>query len=151
FKADKNLTLNLAGGDNLVSIGDGTAPVTVVGKGSITTGDGNDTVMFDRVTWTGPITLKTGNGADFLSVEAGSPFMSTFPADLGNGDDPISIAQDTTADGSTAPTTFTGLTKITAGAGNDSLFLGLAVAANGDANSRVIFNTTTSVVDGGLG
>jgi hypothetical protein len=153
FKADKNITLNLAGGDNVVAIGDGTGLVTVLGKGSITTGDGNDMVTFDEVTWTGPITLKTGGGADFLSVEDGSTFMSTFTADLGNGDDTISIAQDTAADGSPGPTTFTGLTKITAGAGNDSLFLGLAQGApnNGDANSRVVFSTPGSVIDGGLG
>lgn len=151
FKADKNITLTLNGGDNLVTIGDGSAAVSVGGKGSITAGDGNDQVLFDRVSWTGPITISTKGGADFLSVEDGSTFQATFTADLGNGDDTISMGQNTALDGSPGGDTFVGKAKITAGAGNDAVFLGLAVSAGGDAVSKVTFNDNTSVVDGGLG
>lgn len=151
FKADKNVTLTLNGGDNTVAIGDGSGLVTVGGKGSITAGDGSDQLLFDRVSWAGPVTIATKGGADLLSVEDGSTFQSTFTADLGNGDDTISMGQNTALDGSPGGDTFVGKAKITAGAGNDAVFLGLAVAAGGDAVSKVTFNTATSVVDGGLG
>jgi hypothetical protein len=151
FKADKNVTLTLNGGDNTVAIGDGSGLVTVGGKGAITAGDGSDQLLFDRVSWAGPVTIATKGGADLLSVEDGSTFQSTFTADLGNGDDTISMGQNTALDGSPGGDTFVGKAKITAGAGNDAVFLGLAVAAGGDAVSKVTFNTATSVVDGGLG
>lgn len=149
FKVDKNLTLNLGGGNNTVQIGDTSAALTVGGTASITTGDGIDSVSFSDVSWTGPVTLSLKGGGDLLSIDDGTTFHSTFTADTGAGDDIISIAQDT---GSSAPVTFTGKAKITAGAGNDSLFLGLAQGVfGGDNNSKAVFNTTTSVVDGGLG
>jgi hypothetical protein len=148
FKADKNFTLSLGGGNNTVSIGDGSAVLSIGGKGSITTGDGIDSVSFSDVSWGGPITLSLKGGGDLLSIDDGTAFHSTFTADTGAGDDTISIAQDT---GSTAPVTFTGKAKITAGTGNDSLFLGLAQLTGGDANSKAVFSDPTSVVDGGLG
>lgn len=154
FKADKMVSLTLNGGDNAVSIGDGSAAVAIGGKVSVKTGDGDDTVFFDRVTVTGGVSLSTKGGADVLSVEEGSRFQSTFAADLGNGDDTITIAQNTGTAGPPpvpGPVTFVGKATIKAGAGNDLLELGLAPGSGGDANSAVVFSDATSVVDGGLG
>jgi hypothetical protein len=154
FKADKNVSLTLFGGDNTITLGDGTGLVTVGGKLTIKTLDGNDQILIDQVTATGPVSIMTKGGADVLSIEDGSRFNSTFTADLGAGDDEISVAQNTGVPGPPpvpGPTTFVGKAKFIAGTGNDVLSLGVAVAAGGDANSAVVFTDPTSSVDGGLG
>jgi len=150
FTADKNISLTLNGGDNSVSLGDGTAAATVGGTVTVKTGAGNDTISIDRVTVTGAVSIATLGGADILSVEDGATFVKTFAADLGAGDDFISIAQNT---GASNPVTFTGQAKILGGLGNDLLLLGLAQppANTGDANSKARFLTPGSQVDGGLG
>jgi hypothetical protein len=154
FKVGKNLSLTLAGGDNLVSIGDGTAAVAIGGNMAIRGGAGIDTISLNRVTLTGTVPLRgntiiqTFAGADTLSIEDGSSFIRLFTADLGTGDDTISLAQNLLAPG---PVPFTGNAKILAGKGNDSLFLGLDAAAGGDANSRVSFLGLRNTVDGGDG
>lgn len=154
FKADKNVSLILFGGENTVTIGDGSAAVAIGGAMSVRTGDGNDTVVLSRVAVTGPASLFTKGGADLLIVEDGSRFQSTFTADVGNGDDVISIAQNTGVPGPPpvpGPVTFVGKATIKAGLGNDILELGLDPSTGGDANSAAVFSNPTSVVDGGLG
>ena len=154
FKVGKNVTLTLNGGDNTVFLGDGTGPVTVGGKVTVKTGDGTDDIEFSRVTVAGPVLVLAKGGADLLSIEDGSTFQSTFTADLGAGDDTISIAQDTGDPGPPpvpGPVTFGGKARILAGAGNDFLLLGVAVAAGGDGTSKATFTDPTSLIDGGLG
>ena len=147
FKAGKNVSLNLGDGDNRVSVGDATALVSIGGKLTVQTGAGKDTVELDRVSLAGTADLKLGAGTDTLSIEDGTTFAKTFKADLGTGDDTISVAQNS----GVGPVTFTGKATILAGTGNDTLFLGVAIAAGGDATTRVVFSDATSVVDGGLG
>jgi fibronectin-binding autotransporter adhesin len=150
FKADKNVSLTLNGGDNVVTIGDGTTAVTFGGTLSVKAGGGTDQVTLDKVIVAGAVTMTLGAGNDLLSIEDGATFNNLFTADLGTGDDTISIAQNT---GSTADVTFAKKTKILAGAGNDTLFLGLAndIVVGGDAHTKVVFTDPTSVVDGGTG
>jgi hypothetical protein len=155
FKADKNVSLTLNGGNNSVSIGDGTGTAALIGgKVMIKTGNGNDFISFDEATVTGSTAIAAMGGADLLSIEDGTKFSGTFSADMGVGDDTISIAQNTGVPGPPpvpGPVTFTGKAKIVAGAGNDTLFLGVAVALGGDATSAVVFTDSTSTLDGGLG
>jgi hypothetical protein len=150
FKANKNLTLTLGGGDNTVSLGDGTADVAVVGNLKVTAAGGADYVSLDRVAVTGTTTVMTLSGADMLSVEDGSSFAKAFTADLGTGDDTISVAQVT---GSTKAVAFNATAKITAGIGNDTLLLGLDQdpTVGGDANTRAVFLGLANVVEGGTG
>jgi hypothetical protein len=148
FKAAKAVNLNLKGGDNTVSIGDGTAAVSVGGALTVRGAAGVDTVTLDRVAVAGATLIATLQGADVLTIDGGATFTGTFTADLGTGEDTIAIAQNT---GSTGAVTFTGNAKILGGAGNDTLLLGMDPGAGGDANSRAVFNGLTDVIDGGLG
>jgi hypothetical protein len=150
FRAAKNLTLTLGGGDNTVSLGDGSAVVSVVGNLKVTAAGGADTVSLDWVSVTGTTAVATLSGADMLSVEDGSSFAKAFTADLGTGDDTISVAQVT---GSTAAVAFNSSAKITAGTGNDTLMLGLSTdpLVGGDSNTRAVFLAPVNVVDGGTG
>jgi hypothetical protein len=148
FKA-KNVSLTLNGGDNSVSIGDPTAVATISGNLKISTGSGSDSIAFSRVGLTGTVSISTSGGNDLLSIEDDSTFAKTFTADLGSGDDTISIAQNPTADAGAV--FFTGAVKIVAGTGNDTLLLGLAAAAGGDADSSVKFLAPTNSIDGGAG
>jgi hypothetical protein len=147
FKVDKNVSLTLNGGDNAVILGDNSSAVTILGSVSIKTGDGNDQVTFDQAAVSGTVAMKLAGGTDVLTVEDGSTFAKTFQADTGSGDDTISMAQNT---GAANPVTFTGKVTITAGVGNDTLFLGVDVA-DGDVNSKVVFMDGTSIIDGGTG
>jgi hypothetical protein len=146
FRAGKNVSLTLNGGDNLVSIGDATADPTIVGSLKIKTGAGADTIQFSRLAVTGITSILTFAGADTLSIEDNSSFATTFTADLGSGDDTISIGQNASADA--GEVFFTGSTKILAGIGNDTLLLGLN---DGDPDSRVRFLGAVNTVDGGDG
>jgi hypothetical protein len=148
LKVDSNVTLKLGGGNNSVTIGDGTGLALIFGTLQIDAGAGSDTIILDELKLSGLAKIKTGAGADTLSIDDGSQFLSTFAADMGSGDDTIAIAQDTAA---TSAVTFTGNAKIVAGAGNDSLELGLSLAANGTQFTKVVFTDPTSTVDGGLG
>jgi hypothetical protein len=47
--------------------------------------------------------------------------------------------------------TFNGKATIQAGAGNDTLRLGLAPGSGGDANSKAVFSGTGNKIDGGAG
>ena len=122
FRANKNVSLTLAGGDNRVTIGDGSAQASITGNLSIKTGAGNDTIALNRLTLSGTAKIATLAGKDELSIEMGSTFVMAFTADMGTGDDVIAIAQNI---GSASPVQFNGSVKILAGLGNDSLFLGL--------------------------
>jgi hypothetical protein len=150
FKADKNVSLFLRGGDNLVSLGDGNGVATVIGRVTVATGAGNDVIGFDRVTVTGPVLVTTLGGADTLAIDQEAMFLSTFTANLGAGDDSILVAQ---TPGAVNPVRFIGKATILGGLGNDFLALGLAndVAIGGDVNTRPDFSVPTSLVDGGLG
>ena len=154
FKADKNVTLTLGGGDNVVTLGDGNGLATVGGKVTVRTGAGNDQVTFDRVSVFGSVLVTTLGGADTLTIDNGATFASaplaTFTADLGAGDDTILVAQ--TA-GAANPVRFVGKAKILGGLGNDFLALGLAKdpLVGGDDNTHPDFTVPTSLVDGGLG
>lgn len=148
FRASKNVTLLLGGGDNEVTVGDGLTRATVRGKLTVKTGNGSDLVTFDGATVSGPTSLSLGGGFDVLTIDGGSTFDQTFKADLGAGDDLIDIASSI---GSSQAVRFSGKATILAGAGNDLLFLGLDPGAGGDANSKVEFATPGSVIDGGTG
>jgi hypothetical protein len=150
FKADKNVILTLNGGDNLVALGDGSGVATVVGGVTVKTGAGNDQVVFDQVSVTGPVLVTTLGGADTLAIDDETAFQGAFTADLGAGDDTILIAQNP---GRANPVRFVGKATIKGGAGNDLLALGLAddPLVGGDGNSQVQFTVPTSLVDGGLG
>jgi hypothetical protein len=153
FKVGKSLTLNVKGGDNTIAIGDGVTAVTIGGNLKIVGGNGNDTISLDRVTLTGAVpllgstTILALGGTDLLSIEDGSSFAKTFTADMGAGNDTISIAQNT---GAAAAVTFNGNAKILGGLGNDSLFLGIE-PLTGDANTKVVFSGAINLVDGGAG
>lgn len=150
FKVGKNLSLLVGGGDNTVTVGDGTVRVPVGGNLKVIGGAGADTVSLDNVIVVGATSILTGSGTDYLSIENGATFAKTFTADLGTGDDEISIAQ---LAGATAAVTFSAKAKILAGTGNDVLALGLenSMAAGGDQFSRADFVGTGHVVNGGLG
>ncbi len=153
FRADRDVVLNLMGGDDTVSLGDTAGPtamrpLAVGGSLSVLTGDGDDTVTLLGVTVAGASNFLTGNGADLLSIDAAAAFTGEVTANLGAGNDFLDIAQNT---GSTAGVTFTAMATFLLGAGNDRLRLGLAVAVDGDANSKVTVGTVGSVIDGGAG
>jgi hypothetical protein len=151
FEADKSVTLTLNGGENSVTIGDGTAPVAILGGLTIRGGAVADAVALNEVSVGGAALIALGAGADSVAIENGSQFAKAFTADLGTGDDTITVAQNT-APTSTGPTTFTGVAKILGGAGNDTLLLGLDPLAGGDTNSRAVFTSgLANLVDGGLG
>jgi hypothetical protein len=143
FQADKNVTLNLKSGSNNVVIGDGAAPVPILGKLTVNSGIGNDIISLRNAAVTGTTKIKTGAGPDILNIPSASKFTGTFSADLGAGNDTIGIAQ---VPGSTAPVTFTGKATFLAGTGNDSLNLGVAA---GDAGQAAVFAAAGSKIDGG--
>jgi hypothetical protein len=149
FRAAKNLSLNLGGGDNQIALGDQTSSVNVTGTLTIKTGAGADTISLTRAAVTGAVSILTNAGIDQLSIEDSSSFAATFTAELGSGDDTISIAQNPSAD--LGDVSFTGLAKIKAGLGNDTLLLGLAAGSGGDADSRARFFAAGNIVDGGDG
>jgi len=148
FKADKNVTVDMGAFSGLVSIGDGTTVADIGGNLAVKGGLGNDRATLTRVKVAGTTTINTGAGADTLEIES-SEFVKAFSADLGNGDDTISIAQFAAAP---APVNFGAKTTILAGAGNDTLTLGNAppAAGTGDANSKAVF-AVASKIDGGTG
>lgn len=115
---------------------------------TINGGVGSDDINLDGARVGGTTRIVTGSGDDVLSIEYGSSFFESFFADLGAGRDFISIG---TSAGSAQPVTFSGKAMMTAGAGDDTLELGRSAAAGGDANSRAVFNTAGSKLDGGAG
>jgi hypothetical protein len=72
LKVDSNVTLKFGGGDNNITIGDGNGLALVFGNLSIDSGAGNDTIILDQVKLSGTAKIKTGAGADTLSIENGS-------------------------------------------------------------------------------
>jgi len=144
FRVDKNLSLTLNGGDNVVTLSD----ASVGGGLKIRTGAGNDQITLDRTTVALATSIFAYAGSDSLSIENGSTFATTFGADLGTGNDTISVAQNPAASGAV---TFAGAARILAGVGNDTLLLGLDPGFGGSTNSRAVFVVPTSLVDGGDG
>jgi hypothetical protein len=144
FRVDKNLSLTLNGGDNVVNLTDASVGWNL----KIRTGAGNDQITLDRTTVALATSIFAFAGADTLSIENGSTFATTFGADLGTGNDTVSVAQNPAASGAV---TFVGAARILAGAGNDTLLLGLDPGFGGSTNSRAVFVVPTSLVDGGDG
>jgi hypothetical protein len=132
-----NDTVNVAGGFFRGS--------TITGTVSLALGTGANAVTLRRLVVGGAVSVATGDGADTLTIGS-STFLNTFSADLGAGNDAFLFAQ---AAGAPSPVDFRRAVSIQGGAGNDTLLLGRAVTAGGDANSRVVFNGGT--VDGGGG
>lgn len=126
------------------------------GSLSISTGSGNDAVTLDGVTVAGKTDIRTGGGKDTLTVngsaqDQGHPytFGDTFTADLGAGDDQILLAQDAAAK---FPVTFAKGVTIEAGAGNDTLKVGVAGGTPGvGPNTSVAFKGTPIKIRGGAG
>jgi hypothetical protein len=144
FKASKNLTMNLGDGNNIINLGNGAAAIPIAGNLSITSGRGSTTVSLNNIAVAQATKINLGAGPDILIIERGSVFTGTFSADMGAGDDTVSIAQ---ATGSAAAVTFTGRATIKTGAGNDTLLLGKGTG--GDAFSTVAFNGAGSKIYGG--
>jgi hypothetical protein len=149
FRAGRNVTLTLGDGTNAVALGDGSAPVTISGNLTVQAGGGDDTVTLKNVAVSGATTVATGAGKDALTIDLGSRFGGAFRADLGTGDDTISVAQDATA---TAAVTFVGRAAVRAGAGNDTLLLGRDPGAGGTASTAAVFTAAlANTIDGGTG
>jgi hypothetical protein len=139
---DRDVTLSLGGGLN-VALLQGT-----VGRNlTITTGAGTDLIDLVRLQVAGATRIVTGGGADSLSINDGVIFSGTFFTDLGAGDDSIIVAAGTAA---TSPVTFQKTATIRAGAGNDSLTLGVAVDSGGSPDTAAVFQAG-GTVDGGTG
>ena len=141
----KNLSIALGAGGGQVALEPG---ATIGGALTVTGGTGVDVVSLHGTTVGGATRIVTGGGTDTLDLDLGATFTGTFFADLGSGDDSISIAQSL---GSLAPVTFSGLTKILAGFGNDTLLLGRSAATGGDVNSTATFQAAGNLIDGGAG
>jgi hypothetical protein len=141
-------SLNVVGGagnDRFAVAGGVGTGSTITTTAAIGMGAGADAVTLRRIMVFGAVSIATGDGSDTLAIDS-STFLSTFSAGLGAGNDAIRIAQ---LSGSFAPVNFAQSVTINARDGNDTLLLGRAVTAGGDANSRVIFHG--GVIDGGGG
>lgn len=144
FQVGKDVTLNLGGGRNDVTLGDAAGVLAIGGKVAISTGGGLDDVTFDRVTVAGATSVQTGAGGDTLTVDRGSVFGGAVTANLGAGDDRIDIAQNA---GFAGPTRFLAPVTIFGGAGNDALRLGVTLVLW----ARAEFLVAGNLVDGGAG
>ena len=139
-----DVTLDMPGGNNGITIGTPESHVELGGALTIRTGTGND-VMRLAAAVRGPIRIDTGSGADKLTVDGGAAFDRSFTADLGSGDDVFEVGQ---AVGAPSPATFTGVVTVRGGKGNETLRLG---RANGDANTLARFLAIGNRIDGGAG
>ena len=147
FVAARNLNLSLGGGDNTVVVtGAGTDP-DVGGNLSITTGAGADAVTLDHVRVAGRTAVRTGAGADQVSILAGSTFVGPTLIDLGSGDDVLAVAPTPPVPGGGA-VTFQGKLTARAGAGNDTVSLGVK---GGGADTSIVFGSAGNAIDGGTG
>ena len=149
FKADKNVVLTLNGGTTWVTLGDGSGVATVLGGVTVKTGAGNDQVVFDQVSVTGPVLVTTLGGADTLAIDDETAFLVRLHRPPG-GDDTILVAQNPavrTRCGSSARR------KSWAGWGTTCWPWGWPTTcwSAGDGNTRAQFTVPTSLVDGGLG
>jgi large repetitive protein len=143
---DKNLTVILGGGEDVVVLS-GAADRPTVGRAFVlSTGAGVDGVVLDGVWVEGRTILLTGTGADALTIRWGE-YDGAFAADLGAGDDSIRLADEEIGVG----VTFRGRAMIQAGAGHDSLRLGRPAVVAGDPDTPVVFEALGSRIDGGLG
>lgn len=149
FRASKNVTLNLAGGDNTVTLGEESSATSIGGALTIRGGAGRDDININRLSVAGAVLIQTFAGVDRLSIETNSSFTTKFTADMGTGDDTISVAQSELGD--VGEVLFSGPVSIKAGLGDDTLLLGKAIALGGDNDSRVRFSAAVNVIDGGLG
>jgi hypothetical protein len=147
FAAAHNLTLALGGGANGVFLAGAGADPEVGGNLSITTGAGADVVTLDHVRVAGRTAVRTGAGADQVSILAGSTFLGPTMIDLGSGDDVLAVAPTPPAPGGGA-VTFQGKLTARAGAGNDTVSLGVK---GGGADTSIVFGSAGNAIDGGTG
>jgi hypothetical protein len=139
----------LKDGGNVVGIGNFAAPTTpeILGNLTITTGNGNDLIGF-LCHVAGTTNVSTGGGSDSILMYR-STFDGTTTISTGAGDDLFNIADAALFD---IPVSFNAKATIDAGAGNDTMFLGMSVANGGDANSQAVFAAGFgSSVTGGTG
>jgi hypothetical protein len=147
LKVGRDLSLTTGDGADQVTIGDGSAKASVLGRLTIATGAGNDVVALNGLEVTKAVRVLTGAGSDALNIDMGTIFDGTFFADLGSGDDLIAVAQNPAA-----PVTFVGAATILAGAGNDTLRLGIDQGSGGNGNTQAVFTAdVTNKIDGGTG
>jgi hypothetical protein len=133
-------------GNDLVTVAGGAGRGNLItGAAQISLGDGANVVALGRLGVGSAVSITTGAGADTLAVGA-SNFAGTFSADLGAGINAVRIADQV---GTVAPVNFRGAVSIHTRGGNDTLVLGRAVTAGGNANTQVSFNG--GVIDGGGG
>ncbi|MBA2224955.1 hypothetical protein [Thermogemmata fonticola] len=107
-----SFSLDSDSGDDLVSV-----YKTALSGGTLSTGDGNDTVYLNDCVG-GPISTSLGAGNDTLLVN--SCRSDSFSADLGSGNDRASFSGNNRFGGLIGRTWFGGLTVV-GGAGNDLL------------------------------
>jgi len=147
----KGLALKLGEGRNSLTMTGSTEQArrpTVGGGLSILSGSGADEVTLTDLLVAGTTSLATGGGADRVSLGGASTFAGNVTLATGGGGDTLAIG---TRAGSSAPVTFQGALAADLGAENDLLRLGVALAAGGEANSRVEFTKTGSKILGGPG
>ncbi|HVK11179.1 MAG TPA: hypothetical protein VM597_20590 [Gemmataceae bacterium] len=148
FSVTRDATIALGAGANFIDFGDDGGATTIGGNLSLTTGNGSDVYLLNALSVTGTTTITTGAGADRVSILGPTTFTGAVTVDLGGGADTLAVADEA---GTAGPVTFTGASRVKFGAGNDTVRLGLAVAAGGDANSRVAFAGSGFLnLDGGL-
>src|SRR5262249_20756113 len=111
-------------------------------------GAGNDSVTLDQVKVSGNTLIALGGGNDTLTMRNGTTITGRTAIFLGAGADVLALANNA---GATAGGTFSGQAMIDAGAGNDSLLLGLSILASGNTNSVVTFNSPGNMLFAGSG
>ena len=122
--------------------------MAIGGDLSITTRNGNDGIQLLGVRVGGRTNINTGGGEDQVSIRDGTEFVGLTTIDLGSGDDVIGVA-DTLGD--SAAVLFGGRAAIRTGTGNDTARIGFAIAAGGDLNTLVGFNSPKNILDLGTG
>jgi hypothetical protein len=145
----EGVSLDLGDGNNFVEVRKTFVIPHVLeksGRISITSGTGDDSYTFRDVEVRGATILRTGAGADEVSIDSAT--LAAVTVDLGAGDDVLLLA---TLAGSDEPGTLKGMLKVRAGAGNDFLGLGRSLNAGGDDQSKVVFHAAGNLIDGGPG
>lgn len=146
MQVDRNLTLNLKGGDNQIELGTAGQPFNVGGALTITSTNGTDTAVLTGVKVVKNTQIKLGAGEDAVTIVDGSQFSGTTLIDLGGGQDTLSIANDL---GATFGVSFTGLATFNLGADDDTATLGLA--PGGGPQTTVTFAVVKNVLNLGGG
>jgi hypothetical protein len=121
------------------------AGVTVFGSAKVTSGSGNDGILFRRTYVGGTLTVKTGDGIDTVAIDD-SNVAGAALIDLGAGDDLLQ-SEMLTGDGSGSlsnATTFGGTLTIKGGDGSDMVNL----SDDGDATTFNQFGGRVMLIGG---